>query len=87
MDEASWALLLSLSGWDMPTGKHYDPAITGKTQKPSMWDYVEVLKDVRVVVMIFQYSACFGFSAAQVASSNMFLEEHAVSEIVHTCCI
>ena len=48
----------------MPTGKHYDPAITGKTQKPSMWDYVEVLKDVRVVVMIFQYSACFGFLAA-----------------------
>ena len=51
----------------MPTGKHYDPAITGKTQKPSMWDYVEVLKDVRVVVMIFQYSACFGFSAAKAA--------------------
>ena len=47
----------------MPTGKHYDPAITGKTQKPSMWDYVEVLKDIRVVVMIFQYSACFGTSA------------------------
>ena len=46
----------------MPTGKHYDPAITGKTQKPSLWDYVEVLKDIRVVVMIFQYSACFGCS-------------------------
>ena len=45
----------------MPTGKHYDPAITGKTQKPSLWDYVEVLKDVRVIVMIFQYSACFGY--------------------------
>ena len=46
----------------MSTGKHYDPAITGKTQKPSLWDYVEVLKDIRVVVMIFQYSACFGCS-------------------------
>ena len=52
----------------MPTGKHYDPAITGKTQKPSMWDYVEVLKDIRVVVMIFQYSACFGISAANITS-------------------
>ena len=53
----------------MPTGKHYDPAITGKTQKPSMWDYVEVLKDIRVVVMIFQYSACFGISAANITFS------------------
>ena len=44
----------------MPTARNYDPAVTGKTQKPSMWDYVEVLRDVRVVVMIFQYSACFG---------------------------
>merc|ERR1712232_452774 len=26
----------------------------------SLWDYVEVLKDIRVVIMIFQYSACFG---------------------------
>ena len=44
----------------MPTARNYDPTVTGKTQKPSMWDYVEVLRDVRVVVMIFQYSACFG---------------------------
>ena len=58
--------VLRLPRWDMPTGKHYDPAITGKTQKPSMWDYVEVLKDVRVVVMIFQYSACFGLLSAKV---------------------
>eukprot|EP00973_Karenia_brevis_P010078 1365146-Karenia_brevis.AAC.1 len=29
-----------------------------------MWDYVEVLKDFRVVVMIFQYSACFGTELA-----------------------
>merc|ERR1712187_596076 len=29
-----------------------------------MSDYVEVLKDVRVVVMIFQYSACFGTELA-----------------------
>ena len=38
--------------------------MTGKTQKPSLWDYVEVLKDVRVVVMIMQYSACFGTELA-----------------------
>ena len=44
----------------MPTARNYDPTVTGKTQKPSMWDYVEVLRDVRVLVMIFQYSACFG---------------------------
>ena len=38
----------------MPTARNYDPTVTGKTQKPSMWDYVEVLRDVRVVVMIFR---------------------------------
>ncbi|CAE7517135.1 NRT2.5 [Symbiodinium pilosum] len=27
-------------------------------------DYIEVLKDIRVVIMIFQYSACFGSPAA-----------------------
>ena len=48
----------------MPTARNYDPTVTGKTQKPSMWDYVEVLRDVRVVVMIFQYSACFGTELA-----------------------
>merc|ERR1719360_267944 len=29
-----------------------------------MYDYVEVLKDPRVVVMVFQYSACFGTELA-----------------------
>ena len=46
--------------WDTPTAKRFDVSVTGKTKKPSLWDYVEVLKDVRVLVMIFQYSACFG---------------------------
>ena len=50
--------------WDMPTGKHYDPRITGKTENPSVGDYREVIKDFRVVVMIFQYSACFGCELA-----------------------
>ncbi|CAE7247460.1 GDCSPA [Symbiodinium sp. CCMP2592] len=58
------AVCMKLMCWDMPTARNYDPAVTGKTQKPSMWDYVEVLRDFRVVVMIFQYSACFGTELA-----------------------
>merc|ERR1719159_1666868 len=50
--------------WDTPTAKRFTTADTGKTQGASMWDYVEVLKDFRVVVMIFQYSACFGTELA-----------------------
>ena len=57
------AAAMKLLCWDTPTAKRFDVAVTGKTKKPSMWDYVEVLKDVRVVVMIFQYSACFGTAA------------------------
>lgn len=44
--------------------KRFDVAVMGKTKKPSLWDYVEVLKDIRVVVMIMQYSACFGTELA-----------------------
>ena len=55
---------MKLLCWDTPNAKHFDVAVTGKTQKPSLWDYVEVLKDVRVLVMIFQYSACFGTELA-----------------------
>jgi len=50
--------------WDTPTAKRFHPSDTGKTQGASMWDYCEVLKDARVVVMIFQYSACFGTELA-----------------------
>merc|ERR1712084_110078 len=41
----------------------FEPTDTGKNNA-SLWDYVEVLKDFRVVVMIFQYSACFGTELA-----------------------
>ena len=58
------AAAVKLLCWDTPTAKRSDVAVTGKTQKPSLWDYVEVLKDVRVVVMIMQYSACFGTELA-----------------------
>ena len=60
----SCAATMKLLCWDTPTAKRFDVAVTGKTQKPSLWDYVEVLKDVRVVVMIMQYSACFGTELA-----------------------
>jgi len=58
------ALCMKLLCWDTPTAKRFTTADTGKTQGASMWDYVEVLKDFRVVVMIFQYSACFGTELA-----------------------
>merc|ERR1711878_250591 len=48
---------------DTPTKKRFSALDLGKTSS-SMWDYVEVLKDFRVVVMIFQYSACFGTELA-----------------------
>merc|ERR1712048_1431150 len=53
------ALTIKFMCWDTPTKKRFDVADTGKTSSPSLWDYVECLKDFRVVVMIFQYSACF----------------------------
>lgn len=58
------AVTLKLLCWDTPMAKRFDVAVMGKTKKPSLWDYVEVLKDIRVVVMIMQYSACFGTELA-----------------------
>ena len=58
------AATMKLLCWDTPTAKRFDVSVTGKTQKPSLWDYVVVLKDIRVIVMIFQYSACFGTELA-----------------------
>jgi len=58
------AAMMKWKCWDTPTAKRFSTADTGKTSKASMWDYVECLKDPRVVVMIFQYSACFGTELA-----------------------
>merc|ERR1712048_1068625 len=58
------ALSLKLLCQDTPTKLRFDPSDTGKTSGASMWDYVEALKDIRVVIMIFQYSACFGTELA-----------------------
>ena len=51
-----WAATMKFMCWDTPTAKRFDVSVTGKTQKPSLWDYVAVLKDIRIIVMIFQYS-------------------------------
>merc|ERR1719414_320605 len=58
------AVCMRLFCWDTPTARRFTTADTGKTKGASMYDYVEVLKDPRVVVMIFQYSACFGTELA-----------------------
>jgi len=58
------AALMKLKCQDTPTAMRFSTADTGKVSKASMWDYVECLKDFRVVVMIFQYSACFGTELA-----------------------
>merc|ERR1719145_316260 len=55
---------MKLLCWDTPTAPRFTTADTGKVTKASLWDYVEVLKDPRVVIMIFQYSACFGTELA-----------------------
>jgi len=58
------AICMKLLCWDTPTKRRFDVADTGKTSGASLWDYVEACKDIRVVVMIFQYSACFGTELA-----------------------
>merc|ERR1719382_16196 len=58
------AICMKLLCWDTPTKRRFSTEDVGKTSSPSLWDYVECLKDFRVVVMIFQYSACFGTELA-----------------------
>jgi len=58
------AVAMKFKCQDTPTAVRFTTAETGKVSKASMWDYVEVCKDIRVVVMIFQYSACFGTELA-----------------------
>jgi len=50
--------------WDTPLAKEFDVSVVGKSKVASWSDYLKVLKDVRVLVMIFQYSACFGTELA-----------------------
>jgi len=44
---------------DTVSGK-FNVAVLGKTKKAGFLDYVRVVSDYRVFLMIFQYSACFG---------------------------
>jgi NNP family nitrate/nitrite transporter-like MFS transporter len=50
--------------WDTPTKPRFTTADVGKATGASMSDYVECLKDYKVVAMIIQYSACFGTELA-----------------------
>merc|ERR1711963_1056170 len=58
-------LYIFLSMWiftcsqDTTTGK-FDVSILGKTTRAGPMQYVKVIMDYRVFLMIFQYSACFG---------------------------
>jgi len=59
------ALYVVLASWiffctqDTVTGK-FNVAMLGKSKKAGLCDYVRVVSDFRVFLMIFQYSACFG---------------------------
>merc|ERR1719498_1861439 len=80
------ASVMKIKCWDMPTAKRFSVADTGKTSKASMWDYVECLKDVRVVVMIFQYSACFGTELAMNAQLATHFRTYFQMESGHASC-
>ena len=66
------AICMKLMCWDMPTARNHDQSVTGSTPRPSMWDYVDVLRDVHVVVMMVQYSACVSTELAK----NKHLVKH-----------
>jgi NNP family nitrate/nitrite transporter-like MFS transporter len=52
--------------WDMPEKKRFDPS-SYKTTKTGCADYLVCLKDAQVMIMVGQYSACFG---AELAMNN-----------------
>ena len=66
------AICMKLMCWDMPTARNHDQSVTGSTPRPSMWDYVDVLRDIHVVVMMVQYSACVSTELAK----NKHLVKH-----------
>jgi NNP family nitrate/nitrite transporter-like MFS transporter len=53
---ATWIFFCSQ---DTATGA-FDVSILGKSKRAGFFDYVRVVSDYRVFLMIFQYSACFG---------------------------
>merc|ERR1719393_1051001 len=58
------ALLMKLCCWDLPYKKKFDVSAYRLDSKPSILDYVVCLKDIKVIVMIIQYGACFGIELA-----------------------
>jgi len=54
------AIGLKLLCWDTPRARRFSPSVLGKSTPASVRDYLEVLKDVRVWIMMFQYGCCFG---------------------------
>ena len=52
-------------------------SVTGKTKKPSLWDYVEVCSDFRVLVMIMQWPSCKQASLWPIASLAINPHDHA----------
>ena len=69
------AVCMKLLCWDMPIGKHYDPVITERTHEPSMWDYVEALKDIVAA------NSCHCFVSVSMLLSAKF----AVQDLPHGC--
>jgi len=63
------AVSLLVFCWDTPTGRRLQVSQLGKTSTAfSLSDYKEVLSDRRVLIMVFQYGACFG---AELALNNV----------------
>jgi len=54
------AVSVKLLCWDTPVARRFVAAHLGKSKPVSICDYVRVLRDPRVWVLTFQYSACFG---------------------------
>ncbi|CAE8721682.1 unnamed protein product [Polarella glacialis] len=69
------AVAIKLLCWDTPTARHFDVVVTGKTQKPSMWDYVEVLKagDAAALASSFGLMNLFARSLGGILSDKLYL--------------
>jgi len=60
----SVAALVKFLCWDQPTSKKLDVETYKPGKKASCMDYIDCLKDPRVVIMVAQYGACFGTELA-----------------------
>jgi NNP family nitrate/nitrite transporter-like MFS transporter len=67
---------------DTTVGK-FDVRILGKSTKAGPMTYVKCLSDYRVVLMIFQYSACFGCELVMNNTLAMHFEDYFGVELVY----